>query len=547
MLTLTFVAILVVALLAPLSGNPTSDERGKLSGALDSRAIVAFVFLTTFVVVLYVWASWNPIPVVHDEMAYLLQAQIFARGKWALPSPPIPAFWEQPHVLVEPTLASKYFPGHSLLMSLGVLIGWAPLVPLLLQSATGALLYVLARRVASGAVAFLAWVVWLLSPITLYFGASYFSEATTTACWLAGWYALLQWRTTRALRWLLAVAFFTGWCAITRPLTGVAYAIPIGIVVLRDVVAGRRWRDLAFAFAMGVAVLSILPIWSAHATGDWRLTPQTLYTRMYMPYDVPGFGMVTTPPTHSITPDLAKLNEAYSSVHVDHFPSTLPRKLVVRAKYLSVSIWGVTSGVFGIFALLGLLTLSGATAFAVGSALVLLLTYLLYATPPQWTLYYYESIPAWAYLTAAGVAWAASQAGRSRGTAMSPTFDWRSPRWSRAIFTGALVLAMAGLGAVKLMRAQHADDQRKLRRFYALLETIHDRRAVVFVRYSPMHDAHTALVRNVANLADERIWVVYDRGEAENARLLALAPERKAYLFDEFHGRTYIYDPRAVQ
>jgi hypothetical protein len=316
-------------------------------------------------------------------------------------------------------------------------------------------------------------------------------------------------------------------------------------VVLRDVVSGRRWRDLAAALAMGVAVLAILPIWSAHATGDWRLTPQTLYTRMYMPYDVPGFGIVTTAPTHSITSDLAKLNEAYSAMHVNHFPSTLPRTLAVRARYLSVSIWGVSNGVLGLFALLGLLTLNGASAFAVGSAVVLLLTYLFYATPPQWTLYYYESIPAWAFLTATGVAWAASLAGRPRGTPMNAAFHWRSPRWSRAMFSGALVIAVAGLGAAKLMRAQHTDDSRKLRSFSALLASIHDPRAVVFVRYSPTHDAHTAFVRNVANLAEERIWVVYDRGEAENARLLARAPERKAYLFDELHGSTYIYDPLA--
>ncbi len=543
MLTLTFVAILVVALTASLTGRATSDERGALARALDSHVFVAVIFVATFVVIWFVWAAWTPSPVVHDEMAYVLQAQIFARGKWALPSPPIPAFWEQPHVLVEPTLASKYFPGHSLVMSLGVLAGWLPLVPLLLQSTIGALLFVLSRRVASGAVAFLAWLLWLTSPITLYFGASYFSEATTTACWLAGWYALLQWRSTRAVGWLLAVAFFTGWCAITRPLTGVAYAIPVAIVVLRDVVTTRRWRDLAGAVAVGVAVLAILPIWSAHATGGWRLTPQTLYTRMYMPYDVPGFGKVTTPPTHSITPDLALLNQAYGSVHVDHFPSTLPRALVVRAKYLSVSIWGVTSGVFMIFALLGLFTLTGATAFAVGSGVVLLLTYLLYATPPSWTLYYYESVPAWAFLTAAGIAWAAAQAGRPRGAGWSSTFDWRSARWSGPIVAGALVMALAGVGAVKLMRAQHTDDQKKLKRFYSLLASIHDLRAVVFVRYSPMHDAHTAFVRNVANLADERIWVVYDRGEAENARFLARAPDRKAYLFDEQQGRTYLYDP----
>jgi hypothetical protein len=79
-------------------------------------------------------------------------------------------------------------------MTLGALLGWPTLMPLLLQSTSGALLYVLARRVSSGAIAFLAWTLWLLSPITLYFGASYFSETTTTVCWLAGWYALLQWR-----------------------------------------------------------------------------------------------------------------------------------------------------------------------------------------------------------------------------------------------------------------------------------------------------------------------------------------------------------------
>jgi hypothetical protein len=54
-----------------------------------------------------------------------------------------------------------------------------------------------------------------------------------------------------------------------------------------------------------------------------------------------------------------------------------------------------------------------------------------------------------------------------------------------------------------------------------------------------------ALVRNVANLSKERIWVVYDRGDAENARLNALAPERKAYLYDEAQDEIHLYDPLA--
>ena len=157
-----------------------------------------------------------------------------------------------------------------------------------------------------------------------------------------------------------------------------------------------------------------------------------------MPYDVPGFGIDRTPPTHSITPDLALLNVAYSSVHVNHFPSTLPRTIAARAQNLSVSIWGATSGVFAIFALLGLFTLTGPTLFAVSSAVMLFATYLLYATPASWTLYYLESIPAWS---------------------ISPPQAWRGRRrWpgARGVPMRDVRLAIAALvAATRGRRARH--------------------------------------------------------------------------------------------
>ena len=542
MITLTFVAIVLAALLAHVAGGATGDS-GALARTLASRASVAGVFALTFVVLWMSWAAWNPIPVVHDEMAYVLQAQIFARGMWALPSPPLPDFWAQPHVLVEPALAAKYFPGHALLLTPGALLGWPALMPLVLQSTIGALLYVLARRMASGAVALLAWIIWLTSPMVLYFGPTYFSESTTTVCWLAGWYALLEWRDRRELGWLLALALFTGWDAITRPLTGLAYAIPVGIVVLRDVIVLRRWRDLGLACAVGILVLGILPLWSARTTHDWRVTPLTLYTRMYMPYDVPGFGLDTTPPSHAVTPDLYELNRTYSYMHINHHVSALRSTFLTRAHDLSISIWAVSRGVLVVFAVLGLLTLSGATAFAVLSGVWLLVAYLVYGTPPAWTLYYYETVPAFAYLTAAGFAWAVSMIGRPRGAVPTPTFHWRSQRWSLALTVAAVVLVLPGLTALRTIRGQHVGDRKFLTRFDKLLSSIHDPKAVVFVRYATTHNPHVTFVRNVANPAAEHIWVVYDRGDAQNARLLALAPARKAYLFDERHGQTYSYVP----
>ncbi|MDB4890883.1 MAG: hypothetical protein JWL61_2738 [Gemmatimonadetes bacterium] len=545
MLTVSLVAILIVALLAHNSGRANWGADERIARLLASRAIVVVVAATTFFVIWYSWAAIDPIPIVHDEMAMVLQAKIFARGQWALPSPPIPAFWEQSHVLVVPMLAAKYFPGHSLLMAIGALLGWTALIPLLLQAAAGALLYVLARRVGGGAVAFCAWVIWLSSPMVLHFGASYFAQVTSSTAALAAWYALLRWREARTPAWLGAAAFFVGWVTITRPLTGAAYVLPMAVVVLRDVIAHRRWRDLAVALAAGTAVIALIPLWSAKSTGDWRTTPQTLYTRQYMPWDAPGFGYDSTPPLRVLTAESRNLTNVYGPIHARHLPSTLAPALMARVQNLYVSVWGQSSGVMALFALVGLLTLRGPAAYALATSILVVVAHLIYATPPQWTLYYYETTPTFAYLSAAGLAWAAALIARPRGVPPNASFQWRSPRLSSALVIGALILAAPGVVALQKLRHGHIAARRDLEAFYALLRTIHDEKAVVFVRHAGMHNPHVAFVRNVPDLAKERIWVVYDRGEANNAALRKQAPARVAYLFDEQARRIYVYDPLA--
>src|SRR6185295_4718434 len=66
--------------------------------------------ILTAVIVWWVWGETSPRPTVHDEASYVLQADIFARFRWTAPTPPIPEFFEQPHVLIVPAVASKYPP-----------------------------------------------------------------------------------------------------------------------------------------------------------------------------------------------------------------------------------------------------------------------------------------------------------------------------------------------------------------------------------------------------------------------------------------------------
>src|SRR3712207_8867555 len=50
-------------------------------------------------------------------------------------------------------------------------------------------------------------------------------------------------------------------------------AVPVGIVVVREVWRARAWRSLGVAALVGCAVVSILPLHNRKTTGDWRLSP----------------------------------------------------------------------------------------------------------------------------------------------------------------------------------------------------------------------------------------------------------------------------------
>jgi hypothetical protein len=200
-----------------------------------------------------------------------------------------------------------------------------------------------------------------------------------------------------------------------------------------------------------------------------------------------------------------------------------------------------------VFAALGLLTLDGVAAFALASALGLLLLYLYFATPPAWTLYYYESVPVYAYLTAAGLAWAISLLGRPRGTAPAPAFAWSSRRWGTVLVGTALAISVPGLIATHRIRREHHRIRLVYREFELARQRISAPRAVLFVHYATAHDPNVSYVKNVLDPNAERVWVVFDRGPEENAKLLALAPDREAFIFDEDRNATFRYDPRLVK
>ena len=100
---------------------------GARSGSVDACGVLIVGVIST-ITFRSEWGTFRALPLVHDEAAYILQARLFAAGKWA-DSAPIPEFFEQPHVLVTPRLAEKYTPGNALLLTPGIWFDRPGLMP----------------------------------------------------------------------------------------------------------------------------------------------------------------------------------------------------------------------------------------------------------------------------------------------------------------------------------------------------------------------------------------------------------------------------------
>ena len=476
----------------------------------------------------FVWGSLTRTAVVHDESAYLLQAELFSRFRFTAPSPPLPQFFEQIYVNLRPAIFSKYPPGTSLLLAPGVRIGLPGLPIVVMNALSGALLFVLARRHAGGVVALLTWLLWGTSFPVQYFHAMYLSEVPTSLAWLATWWGVSRWAESSRARDLAIAAAALALCGITRPLTAVALAISVGVVLI---VVRRRagaspllaGREIGTLFAGALAAAAVIGVWSWQSTGSPLTTPLSLYTQRYVPFDGLGFGVRDgEEPLASAPWDQRITNASFYEEHRMHTPGSLPATAVARARMIGRDMWYEWRGGLAVVAVLGLVGAPPALWVGLGALVAQLLVYLLYAHPARWSLYYMEGLPVLAFATALGIM-RVLELGASRTS---------SSRARLAVLAAMLVaIAYPTVVTLRQVRAQIGTDHAYYDAFVASLPDSAGS-AIVFVRYARSHNDGLSLVRNVPDLRAARIWTVYDRG-AENAQLRSIAPRRSAYLFDE--------------
>jgi dolichyl-phosphate-mannose-protein mannosyltransferase len=524
--SLAILVLIGIVVIARWSRNRTNNP-SRVAAFLSGPWSPVVAGIVTVVLVRIVWGSFHEPGVAHDERAYLLQAEIFASGHWTAPAPPIAAFFEQMHVFIAPAVFAKYPPAHALTLVPGIWLGLPGLMPALLTGIAGALVFWLARRLADQWTALLTWWLWTTAWATLHWSASYFSETTSTAMWLIALWATLRWLDSGRSAYLFCVAAALGWGVEARPLTMAALALPLAFVILRRVSAARAWRSLAAPVVLGASMLALGPLWNQQTLGDWRLDPYPYYSRVYFPFDKPGFGADPAPPLRPLVPEIAAVGERTRDVHARYRLSSLPSAFAQRL--IGILVW-CSDGwrlALGVLVVAAALRASGVERAGVFTIALLLLAYLSFAHPPIWIVYYLEVLPIFYFL-------AAREIGRVVHKFGGPGSDasiGRSAPAANASLAIALLLLPFGLNDVRRVRA--ANDVRGAfhRAAEATMAKLPPEKAIVFVSYPPSQNPHLGLTSNEPDLAATLRWVVYDRG-ARNAELRALAPDRMAYRLD---------------
>jgi len=524
--TLAVLVLVGIVVIARWSRNWTRYP-SRIAAFLSGPWSPAVAGIVTLVVVRIVWGSFHEPGVAHDERAYLLQAEIFAGGHWAAPAPPIAAFFEQMHVFIAPAVFAKYPPAHALTLVPGIWLGLPGLMPAVMTGIAGALVFWLTRRLANPWTALLTWWLWTTAWATLHWSASYLSETTSTAMWLIALWATIRWLDSRRSADLLVVAAALGWGIMTRPLTMAVLTLPLAFVILRRVIATGTWKTLAAPIVVGAAMLALAPLWNQQTLGDWRLDPYPYYSRVYFPFDKPGFGADPAPPLRPPVAEIAAVGEWSRDVHAQYALSSVPSAFVQRL--IGILVW-CSDGwrlALGVLVLAAAARASGVERAGVFTIALLLLAYLSFAHPPIWIVYYLEVLPIVYFLAACEIGRLVQKFGGFGSDERSP---WPAPLANASL---AIALLLLPLGVSDVRRVRAANDARGAfhRAAEAAMATLPPEKAIVFVSYPPAWNPHLGLTRNEPDLRSALRWVVYDRG-ARNAELRVLAPDRAAYRLD---------------
>ncbi|PYV44019.1 MAG: hypothetical protein DMG06_08295 [Acidobacteria bacterium] len=521
---------LVPAFLFRSKSLPKNRPIGSIIDPLPSKghwALAIWIFAFVMYWAIGYFAERGFTPNMHDEYAYIFQAETFANGKLYYPPPVHPEFFDAFHILTEKIYASKYPPGHALILVPGLLLGVPMLMPLLLSMGSLMVLYFWVKEIKDQDFALISTGLLAISPLQIQMATSYLSHSTTLFFLLLFAYSLRNSFERRSLGYPVIAGIAIGIAFITRPLTAFAVASPFifyfFFLAIRKAREGKK-HGLKIISLMSLACFPFLIIFFGYNTilmGSPLKFPWTEYTQRYMPADNFGFGLTENSRLEQLSPRKADFYQDYvQRLKRDYTFGGAIWQLLVERLPDTLRASDDSIGLVLFLPLAFSLPMAIYEKLMLWSVIFLFLAHFFYyGGLPR---YQFEAIPFIIYFIVRGTYALLKLLKKTDGNLIRSFLVWH-------LLSGAIyVFSFKMLGEFNLKR----DFTRYHSAFRDLVNNAGPEPKVIFVRYQPKHNYHFDLINNEPNLQASRNIFVLDLG-GENQKLMRCFRGRSFFLFDE--------------
>lgn len=542
---IVFVLLAVVLCAEQTIGSWLARQVRRLRGTGPlQRLILAFVVCLIAILVLVIDDRQHRRPAsprVHDEHSMLIQARMLARLRLWMPRHEQAEFFETFHVFVEPVYASMYFPGNALLYVPGT---WLHLpdraTSLLAAGLAVTVLFLVVTELADAVAGILAATALLGTLVFRILASTFLAQVPMMLAALLLVWAWLRWRQAPT-RWRsLLVGAAAGWGLIIRPVDGLAYVIPVGLLILIDLVRPPRRpaphvprgvaQSLGFMALGAIPLLSLQLLANKGITGSWTTTPFTAYLDRFHPRS--GLGVRTYDPAARPQTALQQKLDFYFEWMVPMMRRHQPGVVLEWwfRERLPLFLRSTVPPALLLFGPAGLLLLDDRRRWwAVAAPLILLGVYAFY----PFVLWHYSIVlaPAVLLIGTLGVKHVTDR-----------LFDLNYPRLATLVPVLTAAILIGGLPMWTFRGGRDRAPLPDLRGLHERLDRAIRGRALVFFQYGPGADYHAEPVYNYQDAWPDHARIVKAQSLGQrNGELIEYyarrQPDRQVYVFDRVTGQ----------